>query len=451
MAINFLNTVDLNRNQLNQAVIQNLSVDPASNVSSIGQIIFNTAQQTLKIFNTVGGVNAWRSIAGDITGITAGTYINIDNADGPIPTINHNATSRTDTTSAASPAYGASFTAVDSVTTNATGHITAVNIKTVTLPVSDDTTYAISTKANSPNAADIDLTDSDGIVDTVTISGTAGEIEVTESGDTIFVGLPDDVTITSDLVVGDNLTLTSGNLSVTGTGSFTGEVTVPTATTGTSAPNLGQVQELIAGVGVFQGSYNAATNTPQLEGATNIALDAGDYFVVSVTGSFLGETLEPGNLIFANNAIAANSDPAIANYTLVKADDNVAGAGATDGATQKGVSGFDSESFTVSSNGWVKLKPQANPYGFKAVLNSSLAYVTRAEAGGLTTFTIDVADASIFGVGALAANVKIEISDTAAPYQTVYADIARSGAGTISAAFTGSIANSVYTALLSYV
>ena len=50
------------------------------------------------------------------------------------------------------------------------------------------------------------------------------------------------------------------------------------------------------------------------------------------------------------------------NYTVVQADANIAGAGSTDGATQKGVAGFDSANFTVSANGWVQLKPQANPY-----------------------------------------------------------------------------------------
>ena len=46
MAINFLNTVDLNKNQLNQAVIQNVASDPASGV--VGQIIFNTTVDSLK-------------------------------------------------------------------------------------------------------------------------------------------------------------------------------------------------------------------------------------------------------------------------------------------------------------------------------------------------------------------------------------------------------------------
>ena len=46
----------------------------------------------------------------------------------------HDDTTRTDTTSTAAPAAGGTFTVVDSITQDATGHVDAVNVKTVTLP-----------------------------------------------------------------------------------------------------------------------------------------------------------------------------------------------------------------------------------------------------------------------------------------------------------------------------
>ena len=393
---------------------------------------------------------------GDVTGVNGGTYITVTNASGPVPTVNHDSTSRTDTTSATSPGYGGTFTAVDSVTSNSTGHVTSLNLKTITLPAADDTntTYTLPTSAGAANTAVVTLTPggSGGGGGSVTFSGTADEIRVSETtgaNGTVIVGLPADVTISSDLTVVADASV-GGNLSVTGTGSFTGEVTVPTATTGTSAPNLAQVNGLIAGVGIFQGSYNAATNTPALEGASNIELNTGDYFVVSVSGTFLGEALEPGDFIFANVDITAGSSPPLSKYTVVQADDNVAGAGASDGATQKGVSGFDSDHFTVSSNGWVQLKPQSNANAARVVLNSVLSYVTRAEAGGLTTFTVSVSDASLFGAGAVGQNTKAEVTENSGDYETVYAGISRSG-GTIIFEFTGSVANSAYATLLSYV
>ena len=63
------------------------------------------------------------------------------------------------------------------------------------------------------------------IGDTLTINGTANEIETTVSAnDTITVGLPNDVTITNDLNVG-------GNLDVTGNITLGGNITVGDADT----------------------------------------------------------------------------------------------------------------------------------------------------------------------------------------------------------------------------
>jgi hypothetical protein len=538
MAIQYLNTVDLNQNQLNQAVIQNVATDPATGV--VGQIIFNTSADTLKQYvadtqnppvpasptpgwievgatsavesidttngtfinltptaRTTGNVvitadlsasgtasnttflrgdNSWAVVdnyvswtldgdsgtpesvsSGETVNIAGGLKITTDIAANRTLNIVHDLQTQTDTTSTGSPSYGGTFTTVDSVTRDTTGHVTGINVKTITLPSTDDTTYDLTSKANASSGADIDLTDNDGNVDTVTLIGTAGEIDVSQSATagTIVISQPSDVTIGNDLQV-DNDATVDGSLTVVGTGDFTGEVTVPTATAGTSAPNLAQVELLVQGVGVFQGGYNATTDpgVPVISGASNIALDQGDYYVVThdgdITFSDTTVSVEVGDFIFAAAAITANSDPASTEYTFVIADANVAGAGATDGATEKGVAGFDSASFTVSSTGWVQLKPQSNPYGAKQDLNNT-SPCSRAESGGLTTFTIDLTDASLFGTSALASNVKAEITQVAAPYETVYADVARSGSGTISFAFTGSVASDVYAALLVYV
>jgi len=147
MAINFLNTVDLNKNQLNQAVIQNVASDPASGV--VGQIIFNTVTDSLKqyVADTGGGSAGWESIGGDIQKVDGGTYITVTDPNGPIPVVNHDATTRTNTTSTQSPAYGADVVVIDSITSNATGHVTGVNTKTVTLPDDTNETYTLPTTA----------------------------------------------------------------------------------------------------------------------------------------------------------------------------------------------------------------------------------------------------------------------------------------------------------------
>ena len=520
MAINFLNTVDLNQNQLDHARIVNEAGNVAAGTGVAGQLYFDTTADAgvgvLKVWTDQwvevgGGVESLTNTSGtyvafgtdnvsatgavtlgtvDLTAVdgtsvlatrflskdntwdvpafdnysgwildgdsgiaqtissgntalfTGGTKITTSVAATDVLTITHDATNRTDTTSTVT---ANTFTVVNSVGTDATGHVTGVDIKTVT--VSDNnTTYDLTT---APTGTAVRLTDSASVNDDVTISGTAGRTAMSRiSASELRVDLTDDVTIVNDLTVGNNVTLTGGNLDVTGTGSFTGEVTAPTATTGTSVPNLAQVELLIAGVGVFQGGYNALAGTVNngggsLDGASNIASDKGDYYVVTIGGSaFFGVVLEVGDFIFAGTAIAANSNPSLGAYVTVIADANVAGAGATDGATQKGVSGFDSENFTVSSNGWVQLKPLANPYGTSVTLTSGV------DAGGETTFTVDVT--ALFGATASAANCKAEVIRVS-DLGTVYPEVSRNGTGDILFKFVPVVADSAFKALITIV
>jgi hypothetical protein len=524
MAINFLNTVDLNKNQLNNARIQNLAGDPTAVNSSVGQIYFNTADDTLKQYvsddgtgnpgwvevgatsgvesftNTsgtyvafgtdnaqaIGNVsvgtidltavdgtststdrfltknNKWATIPfGDITEVQGGTYINVTDQTGPIPIVNHDTTARTDTTSTQSPGYGVSFTSVDSVTTNTTGHVTSINVKTVTLPATENETYTLPVSAGAANSAKIDLTaggTGSGIKSTVEFLGTTGRIAITENvgnNGNITIDFPDDVTIVDDLTVGGELTV-----SGTGQSSFGGQVTIPqTPVADTDAASKKFVLDQVAGLGSFQGGYDASTDpgSPVLTGASNIAFGQGDFYAVTTAGTITfsdsptgDATLEVGDFIFANSDIAANSDPASTEFTLILADQNIAGSGATDGATPKGVAGFDSANFDVSATGWVQLNSQRNPYGAKQSLNNT-SPSSRVEAGGVTTFTIDLADSSLFGTGALAENVKAEVTDGASPYQTVFAEVTRSGSASISIAFVGSVANDAYQVLLTYI
>ena len=153
---------------------------------------------------------------------------------------------------------------------------------------------------------------------------------------------------------------------------------VKTGTAGTDGVNLAQVQAIAAGVGIFQGGYNAITNSPALTGGSNVALDQGDYYAVTDSNntSFLGTVVEVGDLIFANNAIAASSTPTASDYTIVQSGQSIAGQGASDGDTVKGVAGFNSAHFNVTGNGWVS----SDIYGG----DSTLGIVPSG--GGNTTF-----------------------------------------------------------------
>jgi len=94
--------------------------------------------------------------------VEAGTYLSLGSGQNGVftlnqssdetITINHDATSRSDTTSSGSPSAGATFTTIDSVSTNTQGHVTAVNTKTVTLPGDNNTDTLQSIAADTSNA-----------------------------------------------------------------------------------------------------------------------------------------------------------------------------------------------------------------------------------------------------------------------------------------------------------
>ena len=541
MAIAYLVPIDLNNNQLLDFKVYNRTSDETG-LSGEGQLIYRTDINVLK-YHTGG--NTWVTIGtstdswilnGDSGAaqtinnnntvlITGGTYITTAVSATDTLTINHDTTSRTDTTSTASPAHGATFTAVDSVTTNTTGHVTALNLKTVTLPNDNDTslpirdsggtlqftaedvngirfagtggasvtfnaatqlvtynsadnneTYTLPVSAGTAvsghTVADIDLTAAgtgSGIKSKVTFAGKDTNIAITDTvgnNGVVKIALTDDVTIASDLTVTDN-TQINGTLGVTGVATFTDQVTVPTATADANAPNLGQVKLLIAGVGVFQGGYDATNNpgTPAISGGSNIALDQGDYFIVTVDGdiTFSDTTVsvEVGDFIFAIAAISAGSTPASTQYTFVLQDANIAGAGSTDAGTEKGVAGFDSANFTASASGWIQLvdRSVAGSYGTA----SAVSAITVDKAGIVTAAantTIDItasqvsdfcaavqvcvadnSDSVLIGDGTATSytithnyntrKIAVQCARTTTPFDTVYLDVERTTVNTI--------------------
>jgi len=519
MAINFLNKVDFNQNELDKARIVNEVNDAAAGTPVDGQLYYDTTLNVIK----VGEGGLWVSISGDITEVQAstasdllginvvnpggpipvvgldidgsdalggvanladtllifdadvnknkkitvanlvgaapqgdvtdvngGTYITTANSGGPVVTVNHDLTTRADTATTLS---GVVFPVVDSVSTNSTGHVTGVNIKTITVP--DVTTYDLTT---APTGTAVRLTGNLTGVDDVTISGTAGRIVMSRISSTeLRANFPDNVIIVGDTTIGDDLEV-GGIITQVQTGelnTFGSEVQVPTATSGGNAPNLAQVELLIAGVGVFQGGYSAATDpgTPKISGSSNVALDQGDYFVVTADGDITFSdttvTVEVGDFIFANAAITASSSPASTQYTIVIADANLATAGTLTSA-KRGVAGFDASTFDVTVGagndpGFVTLKQLANPYGANVTLTSGVT------SGGQTTFTVDVE--ALFtqaGSTALAENCKAEVIRVT-DFVTVYPEVSRNGSGDMLFKFIPAVSDSTFKALITIV
>ena len=565
MAIAFLNNITFSGGaQAEKLRVENLGSDPAS--GNEGQLYFNTATDKVRVyangawtdldgandfltglsFNTGDGVltatipnqsnvtvdlDGRYALSSSIPGtivesVTAGTYLNNSGTAADV-ILNHDTTSRTDTTSTSSPGSGGTVDLVNTITTNATGHVTAVDIQTVTFPTNTNETYTLPVAAGGANSAVLNLTaggTGSGIKSSVTINGNSNTVKVTEStgnNGSITLDLQDDVTIVDDLTVGGELTV-----SGTGQSSFGGQVTVPTTpSAGTDAASKSYVDSLVAGGLTFKDGFNAGTGAIDgggnlTTGASRVAISVGDFYVVTTAGSFYGSvSLDVGDSVIAKEDAAQGASD-INDWVIVQGDEGVTtfsnsngGTYVAYGSTNSGAIGpvdignvdltavdgtsdtatrflskdntWDVPSYTantdakyaltaaVKSGSNVPLTLTGSDGGATTTVNlteganitltrNSSGQITIAstdtgalgdrvvltggsQAGGLTTFTYDVTNSF---TGAIAKDVKCEvISDTG---ETVYASVTRQSNNLI-VEFTGSISDTAYEVLLTYV
>jgi len=449
MAIAFLNNITFSGgSQAEKLRLENLAADPAT--GNGGQLYYNTGDQKVYLFD---GTN-WVNIDGGVATVTAGTYINLTGT-ATDPIINHNDTTRSDTTSASSPAAGGTFQVVDSVTSNVTGHVTAINVKTVTLPADTDTTYDLTT---APTGTAIRLTGSDATNDDVTISGTASEVEVTRiSGSELRASLATNVTI-------------AGTLTVNGTGqsSFGGQVTIPTTpVASTDAASKAYVDGLVSGGLTFKGTFRADTgeilsgtsaglflyNCPGGAG-TRVAVAVGDYYVVATAGgSFYcsGATLDIGDSIIGVTAAAADSSTAT-NWSIVQSDEGVTDISASTDDNLKGINvsastgsvavGLDIDSLVPAtlSNAdeiFIPYYDEANDTNSKATLEDLLE-----KANSTTSFAATIAATATVTHGLNTKDVIVQLYDTV-NNETVYADVDRISTTQVTITFAATPTNTV--------
>jgi hypothetical protein len=367
MAINYLNTVDLNKNQLNNAAIQNLGTDPATGV--LGQVYYNTTDSILKICvtaSTTTPTNAvWAEVGGGVETLTTtdGTYIDLT----PNTPVAGAVTVTADLSAAdGTPSIGKRFLTKDN--TWAVPIISDQNT-TYTLPVSAGTAVA------GHSVADIDLTaggSGSGIASKVTFAGKNSNIAITET--TLNNGIVN-IALTTDVVIDDNLTL-GGEISQTGTGLeniFASELNMSSQkitnvldpTNPQDAATKQYVDDATLGGLIYQGAYNASTNAPNLDTVTNIAIKQGFTYTVTVAGDFFTEAVGTGDVIIANVDIPANSATnTLANWTTVQNNvdlaslttvgiGNVVAGGAIDVSYSSGTATVSVEDSTAANKGAV--------------------------------------------------------------------------------------------------
>lgn len=383
MAINFLNSIDFNQNELLHPRIENQANDTNAGTSVDGQLYFNTTSNILKVSDGSGG---WKEVGGGVETLTAaqGTFI--------------------------------SFTAATSATGNVdlgTFDLSATGTANATTFLRGDNTWA---------ALPADPT--------ITLTG-----EVTGSGTTSIT-----TTVANNVLDIDNFTAATIVTQAEGIENNDNDTTLPT-----SAAVKDYVDSAVVGGLVYQGGYNASTNTPDLDGPPSPNnIKKGWTYTVTADGSFFAEQVRVGDVLIAE----VDAPTSLSDWTTVQNNIDLASL------TQVGIGNVNAGTgiSVTYSNGTATVSQDGTNQSAKRIdLNSAVNGVTRAEAGGITTFTIDVSDANIFGGSTSALDVMVEVIGNAANAgDTVYAETGRS-ASNLTVKFTGSVANGDYQVLLNNV
>jgi hypothetical protein len=299
-SIKYLVDLDLNKQQLLNAVVQNLASAPGS--PSDGQIYWDTVLDSLFVYNASGAV--WIDLGSD--GKTNLAYTASPTNGVVTSDTGTNATIPLATTVDAGLLAPGDKTKINATSGSNTGD-NATNtqysglVSNVSTNLSEGTTTATTVDVNSSDGSNATL-----------LQATAGRAGVMSSTDKSKL---DGIEALADVTDATNVNaagaVMESDISGTPSGRIINDNTFGTASNTTLATSLSTkayIDSIVAGGMIYKGGYDAATNTPALD-ATPIATKIGDTYTVTAAGTFFAEAVQIGDVIICevvNATIAAD-------------------------------------------------------------------------------------------------------------------------------------------------
>ena len=233
-------------------------------------------------------------------------------------TFTHDDVTRTDTDDTASPQPDGTFDVIDSITTSDEGHITAVNLTTITLP-----SYATSVVADQDGAI-IRLTDTNSVNDDVLLIG-GNQIDIERTSATSLtishadtLGAESIEGLESD---GTGFTEVFDGITVDANGHVTGLSTRNLTTTDILALDRGNLTVVNS---TISSTDNTITLDPASTNTTGTVIIAGDLRVDGTTTTVNSTTVELGDNIILLNRGEEGTPSANAGFEVNRGtDDNV--------------------------------------------------------------------------------------------------------------------------------
>lgn len=363
MAIQYLSSINLTTNQLQYAVIQPSTSNPTLYTAVEGQVYYNSVNKKLKLYNGTSWVDVGSD--GDITEIqtTTSDQLTITNGTGPIPLLAINTAAVTN--GSASLATG-------------------------------DQIYDFVTGLGYLTTAVTSIATSGGLTGgTITTTGT---ISLNYVGASNFIVIGPTATASS----GDSVLFNDdadGNVKKT---TF-GAIPIDALTLVKNYVDASTTAAL-----VYQGGYNAATNTPDLDVSPSSAIKTGWTYAVTADGTFFTEQVRIGDLLIAN----VNAPTTLADWTTLQNNIDLATY------TEPGIASFSSSDFVVTAGAVSLATPAASSYATTVTVTSTV------------THNLNTKD------------VNVQLYDTVT-FETIFSDVTRPTVNTVTVTFATAPTNPI--------
>ena len=352
--------------------LEDLTTDTSTDilvVDSDGKICKNADAGDDMTFNVTGDSGTPEAIVdGNTLDIAGGTDLATAVSATDTITVNHSNVSRSDTTSSASPAHGATFTCFDDITTSGTGHITAARLKTITLPADNNTmgsgfTVSATTDSNATTITqgdDLMFTAGTGITCETTADGTvtiANTVTDTNTNQLTTFTLTGDSGTDQTIAHGNTLDIAGGNgiYSVVGA---TDTVTINHDDTSSQASVDNSGRAFIQDIGLdtygHVTSITSATDADTYSGTVTSIATAGTENGLTLTGGTItgSGTITLGGTLAINNSDWSGTDLSVANGgtgASTLADNSVLTGTGTSAITAETNLTFDGSALTLTN------------------------------------------------------------------------------------------------------
>ena len=391
MAIQYLSSINLTTNQLQYAVIQPATTDPTLYTPVEGQIYYNSVSNKLRLYDGA----TWNDVGSGVTSFAAadGTFINL--------------TPNTTQTGAATLTADLSATGTPSSTVYLRGDNTWS-------PISGIYSWSIQGGTGVPTtvASGTNITFAGGTNVTTTLVGSTLTINATNANITLTGEVTGSGTTSITTTVADGvLDVANFNASAIVTASEGIENNNNDTTLPTSAAVKAYVDASVAGGLIYQGGYDAATNTPNLDSLPTIpGIKRGWTYTVTADGTFFSEVVRVGDVLIAE----IDAPTTLADWTTVQNNIDLASL------TQVGIG-------NVNAGTGIDVSYSS---GTATVSTQATSYATTISATATITHNLGTRD------------VIIQLYDTVT-YETVYSDNVRTTTNTATITFASTPTNPI--------